>query len=722
MTSLLGPLRVEMSIFEDVIRSEKYVVEKCIERYFELIEIYGEYRAEDNSSANFDFMKEDCKEIADSTTWLPTESKAICSDQKEDQIINDINSDSAPNTQHLERQNTVSSEKSFELSNTKELCLTLKVDDFSVGLGKSEKSSDQYEMIKSGEIGIESPVISVTETRDRRASEAASLDFEEEKEQIDIAIKLQNQLTIDAAAAEASNSDSGTLEALPEDQRKNSGGHFIKIESVKLAKGDMQIYFGFFEGLIEEPELMSYWNKSYSDRLSDVCRGNAMAVDISLVMSGAISLAVSHLEDQENDWDEILQESNVIYGDDINHGVLDDGDVFIIPSDYDGTDGKERSKCANDYQRFSHDTMSEGSENRIHGEHTSSPEALFETVRNVLGNQKCKYSDKFISHALKICNNDLDRSVEFVLMSQTSQALSYDPSKSTLSKYAHKKYDKLSNSTFSYADILVPKTVGNHDFPISSKDTNYNHDYMDISQYEDINLHFKEEFNCGDVSDYQSQNIPEIINSDKIAEDQTKMKNIKQKTGVWSSSHISRSDHDRETNGKNQKDKINDNNNDDNNEYHFDSENIYYDIYGNIIFDDRDTNNIYKKNNSNSSNSENEFKIQKSRSTIKNNKNSNKGKSLQWRLVASKEGAKMKESLLKQTLQRNLPPAFAENRKIYFTVYFPVMRYVVLFDLPSFCLLCGDSCIYHTYECTHFNDTYACIHIYHFISVMLCYL
>ena len=671
MTSLLGPLLVEMSIFEDVIRSEKYVVEKCIERYFELIEIYGEYRAEDNSSANFDFMKEDCGDIADSATWFPTVSKAICSDQKEDQIINDIDSDSAPNTRHLERQNTIPSEKSHESSNTKEFGLTLQVDNCSEGLGNSEKSCDQLEMIASGEIEVESPVIPVTNTRDRRASEAASLDFEEEKEQIDIAMNLQNQLSIDAAAAEASNSDSESLEALPDGQQKNSGGQFIKIESVKLAKGDMQIFFGFFDGLIEEPELMSYWNKSYSDRLSDVCRGIANAVDISLVMSGAISLAVSHLEDQENDWDEILQESDVIYGDDINHGVLDDGDVFIIPSDYDEANGNETLKCAND--GLYNDTMSEGSENRIHGEHSSSPEALFETVRNVLGNQKCKYSDKFIRHALKICNNNLDRAVEFILMSQTSQALSYDPSRSTLSKYAHKKFDKLSNSTFSYADILVPKTVGDQDFPISLKEKNYNNHHMDISQYEDVNLgHYKDEFNCyddvyrGDVSDYHSQNIPGSNNFDQIVEDKAKLKNIKQKTSVWSSSHRSRSDHDRETGDKNQKDKTNDNNdnNDDNNDYQFDSENIYYDIYGNIIFDDRDTSNTYKKNNSKSSNSENEFKIQKSRSTIKNNKNNNKGKSLQWRLVASKEGAKMKESLLKQTLQRNLPPAFAENRKI----------------------------------------------------------
>jgi hypothetical protein len=714
---------VEMSIFEDVIRSEKYVVEKCIERYFELIEIYGEYRAEDTSSANFDFMKEDCGDVGDSATLFPAESKALCSDQKEDQIINDVDSDSAQNTQHLERQNAVPSKKSNESSNTKDFCLTLQVDNCSEGLGKSEKSCDQLEMIASGEIGIESPVLLAPETRDRRASEAASLDFEEEKEQIDIAMNLQNQLSIDAAAAaEASNSDSESLEALPDGQQKNSGGHFMKIESVKLAKGDMQIFFGFFEGLIEEPELMSYWNKSYSDRLSDVCRGIANAVDISLVMSGAISLAVSHLEDQENDWDEILQESDVIYGDDINHGVLDDGDVFIIPSDYDVADGNETLKCANDYHRLYHDTMSEGSENRIYGEHSSSPEALFETVRNVLGNQKCKYSDKFIRHALKICNNDLDRSVEFILMSQTSQALSYDPSKSTLSKYAHKKYDKLSNSTFSYADILVPKTVGDHDFPISLKDTNYNNDYMDISQYEDINLgHYKDEFNCyddvyrGDMSHYHSQNIPGSSNSDQMVEDKPKLKNIKQKTSVWSSSHLSRSDHDRETSNKNQKDKINDkDNNDDNNDYQFDSENIYYDIYGNIIFDDRDTNNTYKKDNSKSSNSENEFKIQKSRSTTKNNKNNNKGKSLQWRLVASKEGAKMKESLLKQTLQRNLPPAFAENRKIYF----PVICCILSFDLHFF-FFCGDSCIHHTYACTHFHDTYAYVHIYYFISLNL---
>lgn len=697
MTSLVGPLLVDMNIFEDVIRSENYAVERCIERYFELIEIYGEYRVENNSGTKCDFMTEDSNNVFNptgTTTWFPKESNATCVVQKVNQIICEEDLNSTLSTEHISRQNTECSANFSDVPDSKELCPSLNVDNCTEGLDKSENNSVvQCGMMAKEKLGTESPSIPATETRERRTSEAASLDFEEEKEQIDNAINLQNQLVVDAASNQV------ILETFPDGQQKNSEGKFIKIESVKLAKGDMQIFFGFFDGLIEEPELMSYWNKSYSDRLSDVCRGIAMAIDISLVMSGAISMAISHLEDQENDWDETLQESDVIYDNDNVHGVADDGEVFTIPSDYEEIDANEREKCSNRIYSSHYDTSSEGSENRKQAEHLSATEVLFETVRNVLGNQKCKYSDKFIYHALKICNNDLNRSVEFILMSQTSQALSYDPSRSILSKYAHKKYDKLSNSTFSYADILAPKAVGDHDFPISLRDGNYIHEKMDTSLYEDLNLHYKEKFKfyddryLNDVADLHSVNAPEVINSDQMMGSRITVKDGKQKPGnVWSSSHISRSDHDRENREKNQKNKVNENDNDDENDFQFDSENIYYDIYGNIIFDDRETNNNYKKNN-NKSNSDGEYKIQESRSTIKNNKNpkSNKGKSLQWRLVASKEGAKMKESLLKQTLQRNLPPAFAENRKIYRTFLYSLISsflpfFSSLFPLfPVFC-------------------------------------
>ena len=697
MTSLVGPLLVDMDIFEDVIRSENYAVEKCIERYFELIEIYGEYRAENNSGTESDFMKEDSNNVSNptsATTWLPEESNAICIGREADQIIYEEDLKSIVNTEHSGRQNTEYAAKFSDVPDSKELCPTLNVDDCAECLDSSENYSVvQHEMMETEKFGTESPSIPVTETRERRISEAASLDFEEEKEQIDNAINLQNQLVVDAA------SNQETSETQTEGQLKNSEGKFIKIESVKLAKGDMQIFFGFFYGLIEEPELMSYWNKSYSDRLSDVCRGIAMAIDISLVMSGAISMAISHLEDQENDWDEILQESDVIYDNDDTHGVVDDGEVFIIPSDYEETDANEIEKYANSIYSSHHDTSSEGSDNRKHAEHLSPTEVLFETVRNVLGNQKCKYSDKFIYHALKICNNDLDRSVEFILMSQTSQALSYDPSRSILSKYAHKKYDKLSNSTFSYADILAPKAVGDHDFPVSSRDgTSYTPKKMDTSLYEDLNLHYKQKFKYHDdnylneVADFHSVNAPEVINVDQIPGSRIKVvKNLKQKPGnVWSSSHISRSDHDRDNRDKNQNTQVNENDDGDENDFQFDSENIYYDIYGNIIFDDRETINNYKKNNS-KSNSDGDFKIQESRSTIKNNKSvkSNKGKSLQWRLVASKEGAKMKESLLKQTLQRNLPPAFAENRKLYRISFLPCFLPSIISSLlPLCCPVC----------------------------------
>jgi hypothetical protein len=72
---------------------------------------------------------------------------------------------------------------------------------------------------------------------------------------------------------------------------------------------------------------------------------------------------------------------------------------------------------------------------------------------------------------------------------------------------------------------------------------------------------------------------------------------------------------------------------------------------------------------------------------------SQKAKSLQWRLVASKESAKMKESLSRESSQKNLPQINSENRKIESSSCLTIC-FIYFHDYRSFCCGCLDVLIH----------------------------
>jgi hypothetical protein len=697
MSSLLGTLTLDKELLTDMIRSEKYNVEMCIERYLELIEVFD--TDDFANSACYDGQQESSPH---SDCTFPSSSSSTNSSNGYDGrnghlITNDIVKDSG-SIQNLCDENDDEgasagvtqcgghSQSNF-ISERSEYSLGFESDKEAGVRRGSEKENyftDDYASIEQNE----------------RLECSANLEFEKEREQVDLAMNYTNQRgngsTYLSDPPYTGNDD------FSNGQYFDTLSYVVDRNPLSLSpEGEMEVYMSIFEGLIDQSELRTFWRDSYLQNSSNSAIEVHQKVDYTLVMNDAISFALVHLDDEESDWNEVVHEAemmnssnsnnevdfgnsfsnvdtNVISNKDINNNI---GNAHYTYHHCEGDrEGNYRNiGVCNDHSypenyyntAYGYDVNTDESLNydlieqlasREEEEYIqsrmqqniSTREALTGMVKNVIGDLKSKFSDNFIIRVLGTFDYNLDKTVEFLMLNQNSQSVAENVLRNVGASNGHNVCNKFADSSFSYAAVLssnMNSQTLRSQAPTGQNGQFYSQNNFTDSQYDFPDLHFAQ-----NSRDHQFRDCLDRDSAVEIVHSNDNNNNRLSNFNPW---------HYCEENNNN-----NDNNNDNvrksnkiNNVSNF---GVFYEI-------DTNNNNINNNNNNNNNSNNNNNHHNSGSNSISNSMASEmkykrmknqKAKSLQWRLVASKESAKMKESLSRESSQRNLPQINSENRKI----------------------------------------------------------
>ena len=314
----------------------------------------------------------------------------------------------------------------------------------------------------------------------------------------------------------------------------------------------------------------------------------------------------------------------------------------------------------------------------------STQESMLKLVKNVFGNHNCEYSDRLILRVLKECDYNVEMSVDYLISSSQSNgplsrtenknknsnnlngSIYKDHYNSNYYKNYDIKNDKFVDSNISYAAMLSDTNTENN-FHSNSNRT-YSADAYDNNHYKHKNHHVDKN---NDIfsDDYLTENHDSHGNT--VHNNSNPNNGFKfDLSGFLTQNHGSH-DNNNGTNNTSRSDLsalCNDEN--------YGNNENYTDGNSNVINGTINHNNINNSKNGNISynniihknkNIDDKTNLKTSQNTQNNvqkstNNNSN-GKSLQWRLVASKESAKMRNSLLREH-SKNVPQISTAQGKL----------------------------------------------------------
>jgi hypothetical protein len=722
MSSLLGTLTLDAELLNDMIRSEKYNVEMCIERYLELIEVFDVDDFVD--SACYDGQQESSPH-SDST--FPSSSSSSNSSNGFDGnnghlTANDVGKDSG-SVQNLYDEDNIEDASAgvTHCGGRSQSNFISERSGYSSGIDADNEAGLQGEQAK--EDCSADDYVSIEENG--RLECSANLEFEKEREQVDLAMNYTNQRGNERV--NTPNNSYTCIEDLTNGQYSDALSYVVDRNPLSLSpEGEMEVYMSIFEGLIDQSELRTFWQDSYVQNSSNNTNGVHQKVDYSLVMNDAISFALVHLDDEESDWNEVVHEAEMMNGSNSNNEVDSDNsdskvDMIINANkdvnnsighghytynwcDGDGDGGGHGGDSEGNYHHrnirvnneqyypenyyynaaYGYDVNTDESLNydlieqlasseeeeyirsRMQ-QNISTREALTDMVKNVIGDLKSKFSDNFIFHVLGTFDYNLDKTVDFLILNQNSQSVAENVLRNIGASNGHNVCNKFADSSFSYADVLssnINSQTLHRQAPTGQNGQFYSQNHFTDSQYDFPDLNFAQ-----NSADYQLRDCLDKDCAAQVVHENNDNKNGLGHFNPWhySEDYISNDDNVDKNKGNKIKNVSN---------------------FG--IFYSSDPHNKINKNNDNGDNlisssiaSEMKYKRIKSQ----------KAKSLQWRLVASKESAKMKESLSRESSQKNLPQINSENRKIESSSCLTIC-FIYFHDYRSFCCGCLDVLIH----------------------------
>jgi hypothetical protein len=721
MSSLLGTLTLDAELLNDMIRREKYNVEMCIERYLELIEVFDVDDFAD--SACYDGQQESSPH-SDST--FPSSSSSSDSSNGSDRnnghlIANDVGKDSG-SVQNLydEHNNEDASAGVTQCGRRSQSNFISERTGHSSGIDADSEAGLQGE--KAEEDCSADDNVSIEQNE--RLECSANLEFEKEREQVDLAMNYTNQRGNESFNI-PNNSYKG-IEDLTNGQYSDALSYAVDRNPLSPSpEGEMEVYMSIFEGLIDQSELRTFWQDSFLQNSSINTNGVHLQVDYSLVTNDAISFALVHLDDEESDWNEVVHEAEMMNGSNSNNEVESDnsdskvdriitinedinnsighGHYIYNRCDGDGGDSEGnyhyRNIRVNDDQyypenyyynaAYGYDVNTDESLNyelieqlasseeeeyirsRMQ-QNISTREALTDMVKNVIGDLKSKFSDNFIIHVLGTFDYNLDKTVDFLILNQNSQSVAENVLRNIGASNGHNVCNKFADSSFSYADVLssnINSQTLHRQAPTGQNGQFYSQNHFTDSQYDFPDLNFAQ-----NSADYQLRDC-----LDKDCAPQVVLDNNDNNNGL---SHFNPWHYSEDNININ-----NENNVDKSKGYKIKNVSNFGIFYGSDPHDKMNNNNDNGDNGDNliSSSIASEMKYKRMKSQ--------KAKSLQWRLVASKESAKMKESLSRESSQKNLPQINSENRKIQSSSCFTIC-FIYFHDYRLFCCGCLDVLIH----------------------------
>ena len=707
MSSLLGTLTIDTELLNDMIRSEKYNVEMCIERYLELIEVFD---TDDFANCAYSDGPQESSPRSDNTfpsSSSSTNSSSSSNDKnhhptgdsmgKESgyiQSLSDENEDASAGITHCSQSNFLSERSGY-----------------SSGIEVDNESPQEYDLLAGSakEGYISDDYINIDQNEHLECS--ANLEFEKEREQIDLAMTYTNQHGNENNSF--TNHRSTGINDFTNGQYSDTFSNAVDEKTLPLPlslspEGEMEVYMSVFEGLIDHSELRTFWHDSYLQNSSNKMSGVAQKVDYSLVMNDAISFALVHLDDEESDWNEVVYEAEMMNSSNSNNELDIDNNsdnkidikknigsglytyVHSDESDREGNSLSHSTRATNDQlypenyyynsaygfdidtdESLNYDLLeqlaSSEEEEYIRSkmqQSISTREALTDMVKNVIGDLKSKFSDNFILHVLGMFDYNLDKTVDFLILNQDSQSVSEGVLRNIGASNGHNNMcNTFADSSVSYADVLslnMGADTSHRRAPTGQNGQFYSQNNFTDSRYDFPNLHLAQNPTSHQYRDYSDSNISQVVHNNDNNNDNNGNNNGNNGSSTFNPWHYSEgnsnSSSSSSSNGKNKKtnntsnfgifyDRSSDNDNNNNSNDH----NGY-----------NENNNEYNDNMSNNNNL-----ISNSIASAMRSKRikSQKAKSLQWRLVASKESAKMKESLSRESSQRNLPQINSENRK-----------------------------------------------------------
>ena len=489
-----------------------------------------------------------------------------------------------------------------------------------------------------------------------------------------------------------------------------------------------QVYLNMFDDLIDQADLIAYWNESYisiknkkfnkhSKQTRDILHtdsqnnqndnnhyelNNVVEEDEKIflfVIDRAISTALAHLDDEDEDWNLLIKEEDMASFEEkkVENNDLNLKDKKVKPKrdycmnneknehhmfDYSHSDQSNinNNRVCNDYDKsYDNKNNNNNNNNKNNNEKLNyeliaalaemeqekyynkksekfqdTQDDLLRKIKNVFGNHKCEFSDRLILKCLKEHDNDIEMTIDNLISKQT---------KDTLSSLLDNNKDK--NNYNHYNSLIKNNRYVNSDMSYATA----------VSFDSDIDEKKLNQYNNEFFSNKKTKNYPEMTN-DFFCE-----KNGFRRTNNSSNNDLIALCHD---------ENYMSNNLIDSNKLHYIDNNNYYDNNYHDEFDDEksrilksdynaalnahnylNNTNMNKNSIMNDNINSNNNEINNSSSNYNNNSNINKGKALQWRLVASKEGLKMRESLRRESSQKNLPQmSRAQGKRNYRNLFY----------------------------------------------------
>lgn len=378
MTSILAQLTVDEEVLKDIIRCERFNVERCIERYFEILDVYGETAISNDLKSERPGINDSASETdkygdknGECSSSEPVEEILNSSDVKDDEILLKENQDSHSATLN-EPRNDIQSEERYDSAASSNVPSIENVPQDS----RTTEFRSENAQLKDVP-GEKACVVHKTITQECRgeveivAECSFEKDFKEEREQVDRAIMESNRIESNRMSEKTDKLDIPDISTNSFSSHNNDEipRHDIGDQSVSIAIDEMNNFMGIFEGLIDSVDLKIFWNKSCQESLMNNSKSvgdkSNANIDICTITNRAVSMAVESLDEQEMEWNETFENENKsdfedkdedLNGGDEQHNIDEDIQFY---DEFENDITKNNGSKINNYKEENDNNMSD---------------------------------------------------------------------------------------------------------------------------------------------------------------------------------------------------------------------------------------------------------------------------------------------------------------------------------------------------------------------------
>lgn len=527
--SVVGPIDIDIVLFKNIIRAEDYDNEKCLERYFEFYEgtemtenkgiFFTDYLINQRNFSQYfsDYnrnVKNDIHNYNEANN-VGDNSVKIRNSVNDDNLYEDINGNEDCNSNKSINNDNIINHTDENNNRNNNLCVNENNNNFKqTAITNSDKK--EFNALNNY---IDS---SISDDNVSTSVRTISFDFDIsiEKERIDL------EFAKSEIALHKSNLNKNANVFHPRSEIDKKNKYENKNKQNYSIHSQKDTYLKMFNDLIEEKILGDFWLETYSQvvSLNDNHENQRKMVDsdfvasdgfddfgvnfVSDVMNRAVNLALTHLDGLDL-WMDLLEEID----------MMDESDRFYDKDNFDNNDNSDNCGNYNDKynnsnyfddfsdEEFDNDEviariMALEEENAFFNsninhennfeKNSSTQNVLLDMVKNIFGNNNCKYSDKLMLHVLKDNDYNIEASVEALMIYKNQKSLSLrdfqNLNNDLAINYNYKTFKNKDNkyTDFSYANILNINRINDHNN--SNNNVNEKNDenfHKNIRNYDD---------------------------------------------------------------------------------------------------------------------------------------------------------------------------------------------------------------------------------------------